>query len=250
MNGEKTGGKPDLFKLFVERFHQLIRFGGRAGILMPAGLYALEGATGIRRMLFTHARVEAMYSFENAFERFFPGVDSRTKFLVLTFGKQVADIQSFPAAFMLRDESFLALPESAREARSIRITSDFIRLTNPLYLSLIELRDDKERAFVERIYREVPPLSKKLKGDGTWNTEFHRELNMTDDAWRFRRSDWLLERGLYSRGQLIRRPVRGIGICCAPTSSFPGHVTSSRKGPSTASRLRSQATKISAAAGA
>jgi uncharacterized protein (DUF433 family) len=208
VNGEKTGGKPDLFKLFVERFHQLIRPGGRAGILMPAGLYALEGATGVRRMLFGHARVEAMYSFENAFERFFPGVDSRTKFLVLTFGKQEADNQSFPAAFMLRDESFLALPDAARDARSVRITSDFIRLTNPAYLSLVELRDDNEREFVERIYREVPPLSKKLEGEGAWNTEFHRELNMTDDAWRFRRRDWLLERGCIQEGSSFVAPSK------------------------------------------
>jgi len=129
VNGEKTGGKPDLFKLFLERFHQLIRLGGRAGILMPAGLYALEGATGIRRMLFGHARVEAMYSFENAFQRFFPGVDSRTKFLALTFEKHPVERQSFPAAFMLRDESFLSLPDV--DARSVHITSDFIRLTNP-----------------------------------------------------------------------------------------------------------------------
>jgi hypothetical protein len=40
----------------------------------------------------------------------------------------------------------------------------------------------------------LPPLSKKLKGERAWNVEFHRELHMTDDAWRFRRRDWLLER--------------------------------------------------------
>src|ERR1019366_4445230 len=46
-----------------------------------------------------------------------------------------------------------------------------------------------------RLYRDVPPLSTKLKVEGVWNVEFHRELDMTDDAWRFRRRDWLLERG-------------------------------------------------------
>ena len=53
VNGEKTGGKPDLFKLFLERFHQLSATGGRVGVLLPAGLYALEGATGLRRLLFS-----------------------------------------------------------------------------------------------------------------------------------------------------------------------------------------------------
>jgi hypothetical protein len=46
-----------------------------------------------------------------------------------------------------------------------------------------------------RLYRDVPPLSTKLKVEGVWNVEFHRELDMTDDAWRFRRRRWLLERG-------------------------------------------------------
>jgi hypothetical protein len=107
---------------------------------------------------------------------------------------------------MLRDERFLALPEREREAGSVRITTDFIRLTNPAHLSIIELRDDKERKFVERIYREVPPLSRKLKREGTWNVEFHRELHITDDAWRFRRREWLLERACCQAGSAFVAP--------------------------------------------
>jgi uncharacterized protein (DUF433 family) len=209
VNGEKTGGDPDLFKLFLERFHQLSRPCGRVAVLMPAGLYALEGVTGVRQLLFSQARIEAIYSFENAFERFFPNVDSRTKFLTLVFEKQRTADQSFPAAFMLRNEVFLALPETEREARSVRITGDFIQLTNPGYLSIIELRDDKERKFVERIYRDVPPLSKRLEGEGDWNVEFHRELHMTDDAWRFRRREWLLERGCGQEGSTFLAPPAG-----------------------------------------
>ena len=206
VNGEKTGGDPDLSKFFLERNHQLVRAGGRIGILLPAGLYALEGATGLRRMLLSETRIDSLYSFENAFERFFPGVDSRMKFVALAFQKTAQPEQSFPAAFMLRDETFLALPDSERQSRSVQITSDFIRRTNPAYLSIIELRDEREREFVERIYREVPPLSKKLEGDGAWNVEFHRELDMTDDAWRFRKRDWLIERGCIQQGSTFQAP--------------------------------------------
>lgn len=191
VNGEKTGGDPDLFKLFLERFWQLSRQGGRVGVLMPAGLYALEGVTGLRQMLFSQTRVEAIYSFENWGKRFFQ-IHASFKFLTLVFERQETSDQSFPAAFMLRDERFLAAPEQDRAKRSVKITADFIRLTNPAYLAIIELRDDRERQFVERIYRTVPPLAKKLSGTGSWNVEFHRELDMTDDAWRFRRREWLI----------------------------------------------------------
>jgi hypothetical protein len=192
VNGEKTGGDPDLFKLFLERFHQLSRQGGRVAVLMPAGLYALEGVTGLRQLLFSRARVEAIYSFENWGKRFFQ-IHASFKFLTLVFEKQEAQDQSFPAAFMLRDEGFLAAPEQERAKRSVKITGDFIRLTNPAYSAIVELRDDREREFVERIYRSVPPLARKLSGAGRWNVEFHRELDMTDDAWRFHRRDWLVE---------------------------------------------------------
>lgn len=208
VNGEKTGGDPDLFKLFLERFHQLVRPGGRVGVLMPAGLYALEGATGLRQLLFTQAKVEAIYSFENAFERFFPNVHSRMKFLTLVFSKQPVASQSFPAAFMLRDEKFLAQPKAERESRSVRITSDYIRLTSPGYLSLVEVRDDRERQFVERVYRAVPPLGKRLDGPGEWNVSFTRELDMTNDAWRFRTRQWLEAYGCEKRGSsYLARPA-------------------------------------------
>lgn len=175
---------------------------------MPAGIYALEGVTGLRQLLFSQARVEAIYSFENAFERFFPSVDSRTKFLTLVFEKQPTVNQSFPAAFMLRNEEFLALPEKERQARSVRITSEFIRLTNPTQLSIIELRDDKERGFVERIYCAVPPLSKNLNGSKSWNVEIHRELHSGDDSWRFRKYDWLVERGCQQQASALVAPPR------------------------------------------
>jgi hypothetical protein len=201
--GEKAGGDPDLYKLFLERFYSSIRTGGRAGILMPAGLYTLEGATGLRQLLLSQSIVEAIYSFENAFERFFPGVDSRAKFLTLVFEKRPIDVQSFPAAFMLRDENYLSMSDAERDTRSVIITSGFIQMTSPAHYAIVELRSDAERRFVERVYRSVAPLAQKSKGLSAWNAEIHRELDMTDDAWRFRKREWLLERGCRQHGNVF-----------------------------------------------
>ena len=38
-----SGGHTDLFKLFLERFHSMLRRGGHAGVLVPAALNATEG---------------------------------------------------------------------------------------------------------------------------------------------------------------------------------------------------------------
>ncbi|HEV3330627.1 MAG TPA: hypothetical protein VG096_06590 [Bryobacteraceae bacterium] len=153
----------------------------------------------MRQLLFSHARVEAIYSFENWGKRFFQ-IHASFKFLTLVFEKQETANQSFPAAFMLHSEGFLAMPETERETLSVRISSDFIRPANPSTWSIIELRDDSERRLVERIYRAVPQLARQLTGPGDWNLELHRELHMTDDAWRFRKRDWLLDRGCQPRG--------------------------------------------------
>ena len=87
------------------------------------------------------------------------------------FEKKPLETQSFPAAFMLRDERFLSAPEQEREAHSVSMTSEFIFLTSPAYLSIIELHDDREREFVERIYREYRHFQRNSMAQvhGTWN---------------------------------------------------------------------------------
>ena len=194
VNGEKTGGDPDLSKFFLERNYQLVRGAGRVAILLPAGLYALEGATGLRRLLLEHSRIEAIFSFENWGKRFFQ-IHASFKFLTLVFAKQDIHGQMFPSAFMLREEGILALSEQEQRRRSVHITSDFIRRTNPTYLSIIELRDEREQKLVERVYAQVPPLTKKVGDVGSWNIEFHSELDLTHEAWRLTRREWLYEHG-------------------------------------------------------
>src|ERR1019366_2058437 len=168
-------------------------------------LCALEGATGLRRLIFSETRVESIYSFENWGKRFFQ-IHASFKFLTLVFTKHHSPNQSFPAVFMLRDEGFLKLPESQQAARSVFISSNFIHLTSPEHSSVVELRDDRERRLVERIYREVPALAAKDTRDGAWEVKIHRELDMTDDAWQFHKADWLMERVCIKRASMFVAP--------------------------------------------
>ena len=52
---------------------------------------------------------------------------------------------------MLREESFLSSVQEKQSACTVSKSREFIRLTNPAYLSVIELRDESERRFVERV---------------------------------------------------------------------------------------------------
>jgi hypothetical protein len=205
VRGEKTGGDPDLFKFFLERNYQLTRQAGRVGMLLPAGLYAVEGSTGLRRLLFEHARVESLFCFENWARRFFP-IHASFKFITLVFAKEVSDEASFLGAFMLRDEGLLSLSAQEQERRGIRITPDFIRLTNPDNLALVEVRGGQEQATVERIYRTIPPLGRKL--EDSWNVSFTSELHMTNDSYLFRTREWLRAHrcALFTGGQRLEGP--------------------------------------------
>ena len=84
--GKKTGSDVNLYKLFVERSFHLLRPGGHCGIVIPSGIYTDLGAKGLRDLLFTQTQIEGLFCFENR-KTIFEGVDSRFKFVVLTFEK-------------------------------------------------------------------------------------------------------------------------------------------------------------------
>ena len=134
---------------------------------MPAGLYALEGVTGSAANCYSRRRsVEAIYSFENWVKRFFQ-IHASFKFLTLVFERRQTSDQSFPAAFMLRDEGFLALPEKEREARSVTHHERF----HPAHESRRTCRSlnfgtTKSASSSSASTATVPPLSKKLDRDG------------------------------------------------------------------------------------
>ena len=89
VGGKKTGSDVNLYKLFVERSFHLLRAGGHCGIVIPSGIYTDLGAKGLRDLLFGQTQIEGLFCFENR-KTIFEGVDSRFKFVVLTFEKASA----------------------------------------------------------------------------------------------------------------------------------------------------------------
>jgi hypothetical protein len=106
VGGKKTGSDINLYKLFTEQCANLLREGGDCGIVIPSGIYTDLGAKGLRDLLFDQNKVTGLFCFENRKE-IFEGVDSRFKFVVLTFEKG-GNTARFPAAFMRHDVAELA----------------------------------------------------------------------------------------------------------------------------------------------
>jgi hypothetical protein len=174
VNGKKTGSDINLYKLFLEQCANLLRPGGECGIVIPSGIYTDLGAKGLRDMLFDGNTVSGLFGFENR-KTIFEGVDSRFKFIVLTFEKG-GRTESFPAAFMRLDVAELdRFPAEVGFTLSV----DLIRRLSPDSHSVMEFNSAKDAAIAERMLR-FPLLGEKQEGE--WNVAFTAEFHMTNDG--------------------------------------------------------------------
>lgn len=210
VNGRKVGADLNLYKLFVERSFHLLRPGGHCGIVIPSGIYTDLGAKGLRDLLFSETQIEGLFCFENR-KTIFEGVDSRFKFVVLTFEKvgaprlqvvgernasappddllatQALEAQGcatgtirFPAAFMRHDvEELTRFPEEG----ALWLEVELIKRLSPDSHSVMEFKSAVDLAIANKLLK-FPLLGETVAN--AWNLTLHRELHMTDDAPHFR----------------------------------------------------------------
>ncbi len=160
VNGRKTGSDINLYKLFLEQCFNLLRKDGQCGIVIPSGIYTDLGATGLRNLLFNNTQITGLFCFENR-KNIFEGVDSRFKFVVLSFAKG-GKTSEFPAAFMRHDVNELAkFPKSS----SLRVKTDMIYRLSPDSHSVMEFKNEMDVSIAEKMLR-FPLLGEKIEGFG------------------------------------------------------------------------------------
>jgi len=178
VNGKKAGSDINLYKLFVEQCFNLLRSGGECGIVIPSGIYTDLGTKQLREMLFGRTQISGLFGFENRRE-IFEGVDSRFKFVVLTFEKG-GSTDRFPAAFMRLDvEDLRGFPRQG----AIEIGVEQVRRLSPDSLSIMEFKSEADVRIAEKMLR-FPLLGEKL--EGVWNLSLTAEFHMTSDSHLFR----------------------------------------------------------------
>jgi hypothetical protein len=168
-------GKVDLFKAFVERFHQLLAPNGFIGMLTPSGLYTDEGCALLRKLLFEKSKMESLYGFENRWPEVFTAVDNRFKFITLCTQKG-GTTGTFKAAFMQHGPARLA----AIEATALSVSVSQIKRFSPKNLSLMEFNRQSDVDVTNTIYGDHPLLGTPTPGG--WNVRFTQGLNMTSDS--------------------------------------------------------------------
>ena len=168
----ETRAHANRYQLFVERALQLVRPGGRVGLVLPSGIVSDAGAAPLRRFLFDRADVDSITGLDNR-DAIFP-IHRSVRFVLMacTAGRPTSQIRcrfgiSRPEA-LERDE----------DAAGVTLTRSFLsRLSGSDDLGIPEIGGEADLRLLERISGSCPRLG---SADG-WNVHFGRELNASDD---------------------------------------------------------------------
>jgi hypothetical protein len=179
------------YQLFIERALQLVRAGGRIGLVLPAGFIADTGTAPLRRFLFDHAAVDEVTGLDNR-DAIFP-IHRSVRFVLLscTTGRATEEVR---CRFGLTRPEELERAESAGGPAPMVITRALLsRLSGEDDLGIPELASQMDLRILERVSACIP----RLGAAGGWNARFGRELNATDDRAAF----------IASTGRPDERPV-------------------------------------------
>ena len=163
----------NLYKLFLEAAHGLLRPGGRLGFIVPSGLYSDHGTRALRTLLLENCRWEWLFGIENR-DRIFP-IDGRFKFNPVVVEKGGAT-EAIRTAFMRRN---LDDWERAEEL-STRYSRAQIARFSPRSRAILEIQSQRDLDILEKIYANSVLLGDD--GPGGWGIRYAREFDMTGDS--------------------------------------------------------------------
>ena len=198
-----SGGRTNLYSLFVERSLSLLKPDGICGLLTPSGIYADKTAAGFFRSISTTGRLAGIYDFENRHHvesqakmvNWFPEVDSRFKFCATITGGADRRFKHARCGFYLNSKEQASDPE-----RVFPVTpEDFARI-NPNTGTAPIVRTTRDAELVSRIYKSHPVLVDRSSGieRKLYPVRFTQGLfNMTADSGMFQTAENLIDEGAY-----------------------------------------------------
>lgn len=174
-------GDINLYSLFVERAHALVRPGGMVGLLTPSGIASDLSASEFFRGVATRGGLKALYDFENR-AGFFPDVHRQFKFAAM-IGSPDRVFGAAECGFFLQSVGDLKEPEKVFPISA----ADFARV-NPNTGTAPIFRTYRDMALTSAMYGRLPVLVNK-SGPTTimaWPVKYVRMLDMTNDSDLFR----------------------------------------------------------------
>ena len=194
-----SGGRINLYSLFVERAMNLIKPDGFVGLLTPSGIYADKTAARFFESVSTKGRVSGLFDFENrrlgtGLPPFFPDVDSRFKFCALIFGGKERQFDQTKCAFFLHDTKTIADVNRCFPLAP----ADFARV-NPNTGTAPVFRTRRDAEITRYIYERHPVLVDRSGGEErrAWPVKYVRMFDMANSSHLFRTALQLDAEGFY-----------------------------------------------------
>ena len=197
---KESRGKINYYQTFVERFFYLTKNYGFFSIIIPSGFYTDQTSTKLRKLLFDHSELKQIIAIENR-EGIFQDIHRSFKFTLIT-GQKGKMTTSTKGAFLIGGSDKrgslstfdvgkyieLGIPPNIDELPEILmginedgliIDVGLMRRVSPNNMALMTFKNELEVSLALKIYDEWPLIGDKI--EGSWNIEFHRELNQTDN---------------------------------------------------------------------
>lgn len=156
-----SAATPDLYQCFTERTFQLTKLNGYMGLVLPSGIHANEGATGLRKMLLYRSAIKRCFSFENKKKLF--EIDSRIKFALIVSCRNERGTDGFTCAFYLHNVDWLF---SNNQQDALAYSLQFLVDTTGDNLNFLELRNGRSVPIAQKAY------STKASNFGKLRTEW------------------------------------------------------------------------------
>lgn len=189
-------GDINLYSLFVERAHALVRPNGMVGLLTPSGIASDLSASAFFREVAVGGHLKALYDFENK-KVFFPDVHASFKFCMISFSP-ARTFAATKSAFFLHSVRELADPD-----RAFAIGASDFASVNPNTGTAPIFRSRRDMALTTAIYARLPVLVDRSGGApvAAWPVRYATMFHMTNDSHLFRTRAELEEReGAWSIG--------------------------------------------------
>ena len=186
-------GDMNLYSLFVERAHSLVKPMGMVGLLTPSGIYGDGTAAKFFRRISTSRRIQSLFDFENR-RTFFSDVHASFKFCVLSFGGLERNFDKVSCGFFLHSVDQLQDP-----TRVFTIDADEFRTANPNTGTAAIFKTTKDAEITLAIQKRHPLLVDKthLPERFAWPIRHGTMFHSGNDSHRFRSANDLDSAGYY-----------------------------------------------------
>ena len=164
-------GDINTFAVFAEINRLLLQPNGRLGCIVPSSMATADTTKYFFQDLMASKTLVSYYDFENRAKLFFPAVDSRMRFALMTLSGSQQPVEQADFVFFAH-----RIEDLAQSDRHIHLTLDDINLLNPSTKTCPTFRSQREFDITRQVYQTIPVLGQSEHQGDRWQLRINQGL--------------------------------------------------------------------------